>query len=209
MLPSRLKVLSSLSAGSIGYKTFKTLRLTTGLSATWLSKILREMMKEGLVTQEGIFYSLTEEGKERFRNIGNYAYPLFLLEKLSLFSEKVAKNPNVEGVILFGSLPQGRANARSDADLFIIVKDGQYTSQLEEEIRRRAHDFELLGEFFIVKKSSFIDHLANITLLLGILEGYKILFDREGRFSHAIERMKTKLLKGYEYVREARVWVKK
>ena len=209
MLSPRVKVLCSLSAGSIGYKTFKTLRLTTGLSGTWLSKILKEMAEEGLVTQEGMFYTLTEKGEERFRSIGNYAYPLFLLEKLSLFSEKVARNPNVEGVILFGSLPQGRANARSDADLFIIVKDDQYTSELEEEIRRSTRDFELLGELFIVKMSSFTDHISNTPLLLGVLEGYRILFDREGMLSHAIGRMKTRLLEDYEYMREARVWVKK
>ena len=209
MLSPKLKVLSSLSAGSIGYKTFKTLRLTTGLSATWLSKMLREMMEEGLVAQEGVFYTLTERGKSMFESVGNYAYPLFLLEKLSLFSEKVARNPNVEGVILFGSLPQGRANAWSDADLFIVVKDDQYTSELEEDIRRTARDFELLGELFIVKMNSFTDRISNTPLILGVLEGYRILFDREGVLSHAIGRMENRLLKEYEYVREARVWVKK
>ena len=204
-----MKILCSLSAGSIGYKTFKTLRLTTGLSNTWLSKILMEMMEEGIVTREGTFYTLTEKGEEMFRSIGNYAHPLFLLEKLHLFSDKVATNPGVEGMILFGSLPQGRANAESDADLLIIIKDRRYTKELEEEIKERARDFELLGELFIVKKSSFTDRLSNNTLVLGVLEGYRILLDREGKLSHAIERMEKRVLGEYEYIREARLWVKR
>lgn len=209
MISQELKVLSSLSAGSVSYKTFKTLRLTTGLSATWLSKTLQKMMKERLITKEGRFYTLTEEGERTFRNIENYAYPLFLLEKLSLFSKKVARNPNVEGVILFGSLPQGRATAKSDADLIITIKDDQYTPELVDEIRRTARDFEILGEIFIVKTRHFAYYLSNTQFIFGILEGHRILFERENTLSQPIERMKRRLLKDYEYIREARVWVKK
>lgn len=209
VLSSRLKVLSSLSTGSIHYKTFKTLRVTTGLSGTWVSQKLKELVADGLVTKEGKFYTLTDEGEEIFQTIGNYAYPLFLLEKVSLFSEQLDKNPDVEGVILFGSLPQGTADIESDADLLIVVKDNRYTPQLEKEIRRRARDMELLGELFILKSSSFAVHLAHTPLMLGILEGYKILLDREGKVSQAIRRMKANVLKEHEYIREARMWVRK
>lgn len=205
-----MRIMCSLGAGSVRHKSFKALALTTGLSNTWTSKILKEMIKEGLVAHEGRFYTLTQEGEKTFNETANYAYPIFLLEKVSLFAEAVARDPDVQGMILFGSLPRGEAKAGSDADLFVVVKDGRYRAKLEEEIRESGRDFEVFGELLVVERSSLIKQLErNAPLLLGILRGYKILFDSERKLADAIGGMEKRALGDYEYVEEGRVWVKR
>ncbi len=212
MLSPDVKILCSLGGGSVPYKAFRTLKLTTGLSATWLSKKLKEMMKASLITMDGRFYTLTQEGKEKFRRIDGYAYPLFLLEKAHLFSKKISEMPAVEGVILFGSLAQGRGGVNSDLDLLIVIQNGTYTKKLEKALKELAYRYEIPGELSIVEEASFKAHMGRespLSLAFGVLESYQLLLDKHGRISVLLNEIKKRMEEKYEYIEEARIWLKK
>lgn len=212
MLSPSVRVLCSLGGGYVSHKNFRTLRLTTGLSATWLSKKLKEMIDSNLVAIEGKFYTLTKKGRKEFHRIGNYAYPLFLLEKASLFSERISKVPAVESAVLFGSLAQGKADVNSDVDLLIIIEDGQYTKKLETTLRGLAFDYDISGEIFVMEEASFIAHTKKgspLSIVFGVLEGYEVLFDKHDKISRLLGDAKERVLERYEYVEEARVWLKR
>jgi len=212
MLSPDVKILCSLGGGSVPHKAFRTLKLTTGLSATWLSKKLKEMMSAGLITMDGRFYTLTQEGKEKFRGIDGYAYPLFLLEKAHLFSKKISEVPVVEGVILFGSLAQGRGGVNSDLDLLIVIHDGAYTKGLENALKELAYEYEIPGELFIVEEASVKAHMEGESLLslaFGVLEGYQVLLDKHSRISVLLNEAKKRVGERYEYIEDARIWLKK
>jgi len=212
MLSPDVKILCSLGGGSAPHKAFRALKLTTGLSATWLSKKLKEMMRAGLITTDGRFYTLTQEGEENFRRIGGYAYPLFLLEKARLFSKKISEMPAVEGLILFGSLAQGRGGVNSDLDLIIAIHDGAYTKRLENVLKELAYEYEILGELFIVEEASVKAHMegeSSLSLAFGVLEGYQVLLDKDGRISALLKEIKRRLGEKYEYIEDARIWLKR
>lgn len=212
MLSPSIKILCSLGGGCVNHKTFGTLKSTTGLSATWLSKKLKEMIDSGLIAIDGKFYTLTREGWKEFRRVGNYAHPLFLLEKASVFSEKTSKIPAVESVVLFGSLAQGKGSVNSDMDLLIIIESGQYTKELETTLKDLAFDFDVSGEIFVVDEESFIAHVKGgspLSIVFGVLEGYEVLFDNFGKISRLLGDIKERVEERYEYIEEARVWLKR
>lgn len=212
MLSSEVRILCSLGGGSVHHKAFRNLRLTTGLSATWLSKKLEEMRRSGLVGMDGRLYTLAEGGWERFRRIGGYAYPLFLLEKASLFTDRISEVDDVEGVILFGSLAQGRGSIKSDVDVLIILKDGGYSEGLEADLREMAYEHEISGEVLLVEEASLDDYARRdcpLSLVFGILEDYEVLLDKHGRISSLLKEAEKRVREKYEYLEGARLWLKK
>lgn len=98
--------------------------------------------------------------------------------KARLIAEEIGEVEHVLAVILFGSVAKGKATEESDIDLLIVTQGG-----LEEQLNSLVYSlmfkcdvpveaaFQTLDEFIINLQ-------AATASAFGLLEGYKVLYDR-------------------------------
>jgi len=113
-------------------------------------------------------------------------------------------------VVLFGSRPQGRALPHSDYDILVVVSDemiekGRSVRQQLEEIMVK-HQVPL--EAVTISKDELLFMAeTRFPLVLGVLLGYKILYDKVG-IQQILEDLENKIVDegGKKYVRSG-LWV--
>ena len=113
-------------------------------------------------------------------------------------------------VVLFGSRPQGRALPHSDYDILVVVSDeviekGRSVRQHLEEIMVK-HQIPI--EAITVSEDELLFMVeTRFPLVLGVLLGYKILYDKVG-IQQILEDLENKIVDegGKKYVRSG-LWV--
>lgn len=98
-----------------------------------------------------------------------------------IFVEELKQNPDVIGVIMFGSWARGNNRSDSDIDLVVIIKEG-YRRTVEY---RDAQAFEII---YTTEKAAFEYWEGHKDDAAGLWAVAKILFDKDG----TIERLKIK-----------------
>lgn len=116
------------------------------------------------------------------------------------FKEAIVEkfNGNIESIVLFGSYAQGREHRFSDIDLLIIARKLPDGWRAREKI---AVDMKFDAETEYGKTLSIIlassreikDSIKTVSpFYLSILDGYKIIFDRDGFFRKEMEMFRRK-----------------
>jgi len=118
--------------------------------------------------------------------------------------------PDLLSVVLFGSRPQGRAQPHSDYDILIVISDeiieeGRSIRRYLEEIMVR-HQVPVEAVTVSKDELSFMAE-TRFPLLLGVLLGYKILYDKMG-IKEVLEDLEKKIIEegGKKYVRSG-IWL--
>jgi len=102
---------------------------------------------------------------------------LTLEEKARLIADEISFN-NVIAVVLFGSLAKGIAREESDIDLSIITESKE-PKDLNEKIYELMFRYDVLVEAVFLNFDELLTHvIEKASFLLGILEGYLVLYDR-------------------------------
>ena len=191
-----------------GAKTYNKLRLLTKLSDRWLSKKLKELMAAGVVELRDNKYSLAKLDII-------YKNPIALecfkaraapLGKARLIAEELGRYHRVLAVVLFGSVATDRATEESDIDLMVITEGGV---ELNEEIYELAFRYDLPIEATFMSFEELLSHIqARTTFLLGVLEGYEVLYDRAG-IRNVLSFLKAEVEEKFSYDEEAGAWILK
>lgn len=113
-------------------------------------------------------------------------------------------------VVLFGSRPQGRALPHSDYDLLIIVSDN--ITEKERSVRRHLEEIMVKHQVPLETVTLSKDELSfmiktRFPLLLGVLLGYKVLYDKMG-VKQILKRLEKEIISegGKKYTRSG-LWV--
>jgi len=113
-------------------------------------------------------------------------------------------------VVLFGSRPQGRALPHSDYDLLIIVSDN--ITEKERSVRRHLEEImvkhQVPLEIVTLSKDELLFMIkTRFPLLLGVLLGYKVLYDKMG-IKQILKRLEKEIISegGKKYTRSG-LWV--
>lgn len=187
-------IVNALMNGPLRYKDLKRV----GLSEAWLSRKLRELVQLGMVVLERGHYRL-DPVKLRLAFSGEKA--LFA----RMIAHEISKNPDILGVVLFGSLARGKKGG--DVDLLVLTMDGRF-----DEGRAAIEMFEKYGvavDFVHVKFKRLIEwFLDEPPLVFGILSGYEFLFDGGG-LSGIFELLDREVRKEWVYLEDAGIWVRK
>jgi len=199
------KIVMELAAGA---KTYTELKHLTKLSDRWLSKKLRELMAAAVIELRGNRYSLIKPdviyrdalAKEFFKAAAAPA------GKARMIANELGQNRNVLAVVLFGSVAKGKITEESDLDLLLITKS---EVELNEEIYELAFRYDVPIEATFMSFEELLSHVqAKTTFLLGILEGYEVLFDRAG-VEYILSFSKTIVEEKFSYDEEAGAWIRK
>jgi len=105
------------------------------------------------------------------------------------FVEDLKKDPNVTGVILFGSWARGNNRPESDVDLVVILKEG-YKRTVEY---RNNQAFEII---YTTDKGAFDFWESHKDDAAGLWEVAKILYDADGTVANLEEKIKKVLKEG-------------
>jgi len=126
------------------------------------------------------------------------------LGKARLIAEELSQNPQILAIVLFGSVGKGEETAESDIDFLTITKGKVY---LNDEV------YELMFKYDVPVEAIFMDFdelLSNVraktTFLLGVLEGYKVLYDRAG-VEQILSFLKEQVNEEFAYDKEAGAWL--
>ncbi len=193
-------------------KSYTELRAATKLSDRWLSKKLKELTSSGLITQIlGKKYQLTNP------TVIVHSDPVFaeflqsrssLSLRARLIAEELSRVEGVLAVVLFGSVAKGKATTESDIDLMIIS---------ESELEDRLNDtlYELMFRYdapveglFLTYEELLMSLQEKSALALGILEAYRILYDRAG-LEMLLALKKQQIQEEWTYDEEAEAWIRK
>lgn len=199
------KIVMELAANA---KSYTELRSLTGLSDRWLSKKLKELVAAGVVELRDNRYYLA-----KLDVINNDPLALEYLKarkspfsKARLIGEELGQDRRVLAVILFGSVAKDRATEESDLDLVIVTKRA---IELNEEIYRLAFRYDLPVEATFISFEEFLSHVqARTTFLLGVVEGYEVLYDRAG-IGNILSYLKVEVEERFTYDEEAGAWIQK
>ena len=108
-------------------------------------------------------------------------------------------------VVLFGSRPQGRALPHSDYDILVVVSDEMI--EKGRSVRRHLEEVMVKHQVPIEAVTISKDELLFMTetrfpLVLGVLLGYKILYDKMG-VKQILEELEKRIMceGGKKYVR--------
>lgn len=174
------KIIAALIESPKGYSELKS---STGLSDRWLSRKLKELSFAGLIEHYGNRYQLKEPSEIIAAN------PVFaqflqgeasLIAKAKLIVEEMSRNEGIVAIILFGSAAKGKAAEDSDIDL-LVVTEGEMEETLNDLVYKLMFKYNVPVETIFLTYDDLIVNLqAKTTFSFGLLEGYKVLFDRGG-----------------------------
>ena len=134
---SKVKILRLLSL----YKKEATIREISreiNITPPNVSRILKELEKEGVITSKKVGRSILHSLNSRHYLVKHIILPAFKKEKEA--KENLAKflkrklNSEIESIILFGSIAKQKEKPDSDIDLLFIVSDESNPKTLEEKI---------------------------------------------------------------------------
>lgn len=192
-------------------KSYRELKNATGLSDRWLSKKLKELTSLGLVGHYGNKYRL-----ENHVGIVN-ADPVFaqflqtrasLDKKAQLIAEEISRNEQVVAVILFGSLARGEATEESDIDM-LVVTEREIEDQLNDAVYRLMFKYDVPVEaVFLTYEDLLINLQAKTMFSFGLLEGYKVVYDRGG-VENLLSIKKEEIKESWIYDEAAGAWIQK
>lgn len=178
---------------------YKELKKATGLSHAWLSKKLQELLNVGVIVSRNSYYRVNVERlQEALRNEKTYI--------ARMIAQEIAITRNAVAVVLFGSLVRSRRK-EADIDLLVVTVENGFSSiQVSLEMFRK---FGVAVDIVHVKLMKFLKWVYDKPpILFGILSGYEILYD-EGYIKPFLKTLKRETLKGWVYIPEKEIWVKK
>lgn len=192
-------------------KSYGELKLYTGLSDRWLSKKLKELSFAGLIEHYRSRYQL----KEPAEIIA--ADPVFaqflqakasLMAKAKLIAEEASRNEGVVAIILFGSVAKGEVAEDSDIDL-LVVTEREMEETLNDLVYKLMFKYNVPVEaLFLTYDDLIINLQAKTAFSFGLLEGYKVLFDRGG-VNTLLDIKRKEVQDGWIYDEEAGAWFQK
>ena len=199
------KIVMELASGA---KSYTELRRLTKLSDRWLSKKLKELVEASVVELRDNRYNLTKPGVI-------YSDPLVLeyfkaktapIGKAKLIADELGRDRRVLAAVLFGSVAKGEATEESDLDLLVVSEGG---IELNEEVYELAFKYNVPIEATFMGFEELLSHVqARTTFMLGVLEGYEVLYDRAGVGS-IFSFLKAKVQERFSYDEEAGAWIQK
>jgi len=180
---SKIKILRLLSL----YKKEATIREISreiNITPPNVSRILKELEKEGVITSKKVGRSILHSLNSRHYLVKHIILPAFKKEKEA--KENLAEflkrklNSEIESIILFGSIAKQKEKPDSDIDLLFIISDESNPKTLEEKISTLNPQItEYFGNSIsplIVKVSEFKLRLKkNDKLLKSILKEGEVL----------------------------------
>ena len=190
-----------------GPKTYSELRASTGLSDRRLSKKLRELEEAGVVGRRGREYFLArpdvlEGDPVALEYLRRSSSPRALA---ALAAGALSRDERVLAVILFGSAARGSWGEGSDLDLLVVTSEGE----LYDEVYELSFRYLVPVEAVFLTLDEFLLHAGLMSsLVMGVLEGYEVLFDRVG-LSGVLEALRRRALEEFEYDREAGAWIRR
>jgi len=206
------KILSALLSKD---KSFSELKKDTGLSNRWLSKTLKDLLRENFITRNGTLYQLTspEKVNQTIRIQLNNLNKLATISTANLYRKAVeaanfiAKTENVLAIILFGSVAKRKATEESDIDLLIICLE---QSNLTDIIYDAMVKVEAPIEALTLSLKEFLHNLlGEPTILFGILEGYEVLYDKFNIVRGLLTLKGIEIKKRWFYDSEEGIWLER
>lgn len=192
-------------------KSFSGLRSATGLSDRWLSKKLKELSSAGLIECYGNRYRLKKPAEILD------ADPVFaqflqrrvsLMVKARLIAEEISQNGRVVAVILFGSVARGEYTEESDIDL-LVVTEADIEAQLNDRVYDLMFKYDVPVEaIFLTYDDLIINLQAKTAFSFGLLEGYRVLYDRGG-VENLLSIKKRQIQENWIYDEEAEAWIQR
>jgi len=184
-LRPEVRVLASLLDGR--RKKFSALKIETGLSDPWLSKMLKKLTGEGLVIFNGKRYTLSGQDHWLLEVIQNpIVYSHFLIEKAIRVADDISRDPDVLAVVLFGTTVRLEASPTSDLDLLIVTKKEK--KKLEYELIDLEVKHNVPIEAMVISLNQFKQSLKlESNLSFGLLARYAVLFDSKGKVTKLLE----------------------
>lgn len=144
----------------------------TGLSPTGASKILRQLVKDGLVVKEktklAVFYKPNHDNKKFY--IHKKASNLLKLRTSELLSDLIHFYRQPETIVVFGSYSDGTDIEKSDIDILVITKiTKKFDASKYEKYFKRGINIIAMPS---LKKASkeFINNVINGSVLYGYLQ---------------------------------------
>jgi len=198
------RILFALAEGPM---TYSELREFTGLSNRWLSMKLRELVEAGVVGRRGRKYVLArpevlEEDPAALGYLRRMSSPRAIA---FLVARGLSRDERVLAVILFGSAARGSWREESDLDLLVVTSEGE----LYDEVYELSFRYLVPVEAVFLTLDEFLLHAGLMSsLVMGVLEGYEVLFDRVG-LSGVLEALRRRALEEFEYDREAGAWIRR
>jgi len=122
-------------------------------------------------------------------------------EALETFKEKCSciLGDSLVSIVLYGSRAQNMGRGDSDLDVLVVTEE---PIEPEAELKVSDAEYELsltdgvtLSPLFVCKKDILEGVRIRDRLLLGIVLGYRTLYDRKGFFASQIQRLKENLKK--------------
>lgn len=208
------KILSALTSGG---KSFSVLKRETELSSRWLSKTLDELLKENLVQKSGSLYELASlesiretvrgELHELNRNIAFLFPSVGMHEKAVRATDLISKEPNVIGIVLFGSVAKGTATLESDIDLLVICAEKtDLTDTIYDTMAKVEAPIEPLTMTF---KQFLVNLIDEPTMIFGVIEAYEVLNDRFNMINDFLNWKEEDIKKRWFYDTEEEIWLEK
>ena len=189
-----------------GMRSYSELRRLTGLSERWLSIKLRDLEKVGVIERRGRRYILRRPEIVSKDPLAS-AYLRFKgspPSKAKFIAEELKRNGEVLAIVLFGGVAKGVFDDESDLDLLIITEGGV---EPHEEVYRLSFKYSTPIEAIFMSFEELLSHVIHRTaLILGVVEGYEVLYDRVGAekiLSYLEERAKREFI----YDMEAGAWI--
>lgn len=144
----------------------------TGLSPTGASKILRQLVKDGLIIKEktklAVFYRPNYDNKKFY--IHKKANNLLKLRTSEFLSDLIRFYRQPETIVVFGSYADGTDTEKSDIDILVITKiTKKFDASKYEKYFKRSINIITIPS---LKKASkeFINNIVNGSVLYGYLQ---------------------------------------
>lgn len=194
-----------------GPKSYGGLKSATGLSDRWLSKKLKELSLSGLIEHYENDYQLKNPTEiiEADPVFAQYLQGKTSLKvKARLIAEEISHNERVIAVILFGSVAKEQATEESDIDL-LVVTEVKIEDQLNNTVYNLMFKHDVPVEaVFLTYEDLIINLQAKTVFSFGLLEGYRVLYDRGG-VETLLSIKKKEIQEDWICDEEAQAWIQK
>jgi HEPN domain-containing protein/predicted nucleotidyltransferase len=165
---------SSLGNFPIGFSELKRM---TGLSNPTLTRVLKGLLRKGIIRRAGKReYKFREERKKHFFP-PQYSLNKWLMGRAKAAANELTRFPEVEAVFLLGSVAWGAGSRGSDLDLLVITNhcDGALQNKISKTISR------LSARLGISISPSFLSRKGAREYHQGLVSGI-LLFDKSGEY---------------------------